>query len=651
MKWSIEKLALGGLSLASTVTIGIYAYSYWSFIKHREMANLVIRTGIVFNLFVFYLVYRVIEHEITKRKQAQAALGKALSELEIRLEERTAPLKEANDRLSNEIIEYQKAAQALQESEQRVREAVVKAPLPLMIHAEDGEVLQINEIWTELTGYTHEEIPTLEDWIARAYGERQETVKAAIAHLYELNNLVDEGEFTIRTKDGGSRIWDFSSAPLGSLPDGRRLIISMAIDITKRKQAEKEVSFLHSLTQAIFESQDFQAALSVALQKVCEATDWDLGEAWVPNGDGSALECSPAWYAKSENLVPFRKASEAFTFQPGIGIPGRVWVSKQPEWRRDVSSESNQVYLRAKLAQEAGLSASLGIPIIANEGVLAVLVFYMFASKDEDKRLIELICASTELGLMIQRKRTEGEIRKALEQEKELTELKSRIISTISHEYRTPLTSILSSAELLEHYGDTFSEERKLKHLTRIQTSAKHMTDLVNDLLFIDKGEANKLEFNPTRLNLEQFCRELVEDMRSSIPSHITLTFDCRGDGNNAYLDEKRLRQILTNLLSNAIKYSHQGGTVRFGLECVDDVAIFSIQDDGIGIPAADQLRLFESFHRASNVGMRPGTGLGLTIVKKCVDSQDGQITVASVVGVGTKFTVTLPLKQPASLY
>jgi two-component sensor histidine kinase len=300
---------------------------------------------------------------------------------------------------------------------------------------------------------------------------------------------------------------------------------------------------LHSLTQAIFESQDFQAALSVALQKVCEATDWDLGEAWVPNADGSALECSPAWYAKSENLVPFRKASETFTFQPGIGIPGRVWLSKQPEWRRDVSSESNQVYLRAKLAQEAGLSASLGIPIIGNEGVLAVLVFYMFAS-----------------------------------------------------------------------------------------------------------NEANKLEFNPTQLNLEQFCRELVEDMRSSIPSHIILTFDCRGDGNNAYLDGKRLRQILTNLLSNAIKYSRQGGTVRFGLECVDDVAIFSIQDDGIGIPAADQLRLFESFHRASNVGMRPGTGLGLTIVKKCVDSQGGQITVDSVVGVGTKFTVTLPLKQPASL-
>ena len=275
----------------------------------------------------------------------------------------------------------------------------------------------------------------------------------------------------------------------------------------------------------------------------------------------------------------------------------------------------------------------------------------MFASKEEDKRLIELICASTELGLMIQRKRTEGEIRKALEQEKELTELKSRIISTISHEYRTPLTSILSSAELLEHYGDSFSEERKLKHLTRIQTSAKHMTDLVNDLLFIDKGEANKLEFNPTQLNLEQFCRELVEDTRSSIPSHISLTFDCRGDGINAYLDEKRLRQILTNLLSNAIKYSRQGGTVRFELECVDDVAIFSIQDDGIGIPAADQLRLFESFHRASNVGMRPGTGLGLTIVKKCVDSQGGQITVDSVVGVGTKFTVTLPLKQPASLH
>jgi signal transduction histidine kinase len=144
-------------------------------------------------------------------------------------------------------------------------------------------------------------------------------------------------------------------------------------------------------------------------------------------------------------------------------------------------------------------------------------------------------------------------------------------------------------------------------------------------------------------LDVEQFCRELVEEMDPDGMSQTSITFSSQGDSNDAYLDEKLLRQILTNLLSNAIKYSPQGGIVQFDLECRDGVVRFSIQDEGIGIPAADQKRLFESFHRASNVGTLPGTGLGLSIVKKCVDLHGGQIAVESAVDVGTTFTVTLP--------
>jgi signal transduction histidine kinase len=236
-----------------------------------------------------------------------------------------------------------------------------------------------------------------------------------------------------------------------------------------------------------------------------------------------------------------------------------------------------------------------------------------------------------------------SELRKTLEKERELSEFQSRIITTLSHEYRTPLTTIQSSAELLENYSYKWTEEKKLTHLHRIQTSTKHMTNLVSDALLIGKAEANKLEFNPVPLDVEQFCRELVEEMDPDGMSLTTITFSSQGDSNDAYLDEKLLRQILTNLLSNAIKYSPQGGIVQFDLECRDGVVRFSIQDEGIGIPAADQNRLFESFHRASNVGTLPGTGLGLSIVKKCVDLHGGQIAMESAVDVGTTFTVTLP--------
>lgn len=250
-----------------------------------------------------------------------------------------------------------------------------------------------------------------------------------------------------------------------------------------------------------------------------------------------------------------------------------------------------------------------------------------------------------------QRKRAEAELTLALKKEREFSELKSRIITTISHEYRTPLTTILSSAEFLENYGHKLTEERKLKHLQRIQVSSQHLTKLVNDVLFFGQAEAEKLRFNPVPINLEQFCQEVVEEICSSNPNQTAITFSTRGNCTHACLDEKLLRQILANLLSNAIKYSPISKekcsletTVEFELECTEGIARFHIQDKGIGIPAEDLPQLFESFHRANNVGTIPGTGLGLAIVKQCVDLLEGQISVESAEGQGTTFTVTLPL-------
>lgn len=243
------------------------------------------------------------------------------------------------------------------------------------------------------------------------------------------------------------------------------------------------------------------------------------------------------------------------------------------------------------------------------------------------------------------RKRAEEELHQALEKEREFSELKSRLVSTISHEYRTPLTVIQTSVELLEKYDSKLTEQRKTTHFQRIKSSIQYLTNLVSDVLFISKSEVGKLEFNPVVLNLEQCCQELVDQTRSSANSQTSISFTCNGDCTEAYLDETLLRQILTNLLSNAIKYSPQGSTVQFDLECtVSSTAQFRIQDYGIGIPAEDLPRLFESFHRGSNIGTISGTGLGFAIVKKCVDLHKGQITVESEVGVGTTVTVTLPL-------
>lgn len=170
------------------------------------------------------------------------------------------------------------------------------------------------------------------------------------------------------------------------------------------------------------------------------------------------------------------------------------------------------------------------------------------------------------------------------------------------------------------------------------------MTELVEDVLLISKAEAGKLEFNPQPLMLKSFCKNLVAEIQLSIGKKHRIDFTYSGQVTSVYLDEKLLIQILNNLLINAIKYSPQETLVRFSCTCQQQEIIFEIQDEGIGIPVEDQKRLFESFHRAKNVGNIPGTGLGLTIVQKSVNLHNGNISLVSQVGVGTTFQVRLPL-------
>ena len=299
-----------------------------------------------------------------------------------------------------------------------------------------------------------------------------------------------------------------------------------------------------------------------------------------------------------------------------------------------------------------------------------------------------LIAYEGDIEDITERKWAEVEIKKALEIEKELNQLKSQFISMASHEFRTPLTTILASAEALEHYGHKWNEEKKLTYLHRIQATVQHMTGLVNDILVIGKTESGNFDFNPAPLDLERFCRDMIEDIKLNIDSQYSLNFVVQEakqlitkksidtsvlnkilqldsnhknlGGNDSTLlaqnqfpqeipelvsiDGKLLQHILYNLLWNAVKYSPQGGQVYLKLSYLNNYAIFQIQDEGIGIPEAEQKYLFNSFYRAQNVADISGTGLGLTIVKNFVDLHRGKIFVESEVGVGSTFTFILPL-------
>ena len=259
-----------------------------------------------------------------------------------------------------------------------------------------------------------------------------------------------------------------------------------------------------------------------------------------------------------------------------------------------------------------------------------------------------------------ERKQAEEETLKALQRERELSEAKSRFIAMTSHEFRTPLTTIQSSVDLLRRYSDPHLQEKRLEHLNRITTAIQQMDSMVQDVLLLSEAEAGKLQLKPAPVDLVQLCRSLVSELVVADGKQHNITFtptrECKALLSEAtslqtqdaapieyFLDEKLVRYILTNLLSNALKYSPQASAVQLDLICHSDKVVFRIQDQGIGIPLKDMSRLFESFHRASNVAATQGTGLGLAIVKQCVDLHGGQIWVDSVVGKGSMFTVTLP--------
>jgi signal transduction histidine kinase len=302
-----------------------------------------------------------------------------------------------------------------------------------------------------------------------------------------------------------------------------------------------------------------------------------------------------------------------------------------------------------------------GIPIVVltntNDDELAIAAVRQGAQDYLVKRQVNTEVLVRSLMYAIERRRvmeTLREVNQALENRileqtaelikaKELNQLKSEFVSMISHDFRSPLNSILLSTGLLEERADRLSEERRLTHFQLIHSAIHNMARLLDEISLIAQADSGNLKCKREPLDLEPFCRKLIRELQVNLSDRHQLNFSIQGELPPTLWDETLLRHILSNLLSNAIKYSPDGGVVQFDLIAEAKTVIFRIQDQGIGIPSSEQPELFQPFNRAKNVGTIPGTGLGLAIVKRCVEAYNGTIAVESEVGTGSTFTVILP--------
>lgn len=316
------------------------------------------------------------------------------------------------------------------------------------------------------------------------------------------------------------------------------------------------------------------------------------------------------------------------------------------------AADSNDGY--ANLLEQTENTANLVVPIAPNSNgdsaakIWGLLVAHQCAGErqwqaDEVEMLHEV---SVQLAIAIQQAELLNVTQAALAKEKQLSSFKSQIVATVSHEYRTPLASILAAASTLKQHGDKLDESKQEKFLQIIEEKARQMSKLVDDMLLVNKIELDKTKFKPVEIDLLQFLEEQIAEIRLTESDPHKLSFKVRGNTQGFWGDRGLLRLILDNLISNALKYSPNGSNVEVNLIGKDSRAIFSVKDRGIGIPKDELANLFQCFYRASNVGTIPGTGLGLAIVKACVDLHGGEINLDTKLERGTKVTVTLPKKH-----
>ena len=398
-------------------------------------------------------------------------------------------------------------------------------------------------------------------------------------------------------------------------------------------------------------------AMQVALDEICRYAGWPVGHLCLLADDaGGELLSTDVWHLdEPERFAPFVRVSEGRRFAAGVGLPGRVLASGEPEWIEELRSDAN--FPRMQAGADVGLTGGFAFPLLAGHDVVGVLEFFSPDPVLADPPLLELMAQiGTELGRVVERNRaevalraSEREVGVARDQAMEASRMKSQFLATMSHEIRTPMHGVIGFIDLLL---ETDLDPVQRDYAEGVRGAGEALVDLIDDILDFSKVESGKLELEEVEFGLDQLVDDVVqlavEEAQGKALDVVgycdpTMPIVLRGDS-------YRLRQILLNLASNAVKFTNEGHVVITadvaGTRDGKALVRLEVQDTGIGIPAHEHTRLFQPFSQgdASTTRHYGGTGLGLAISRQLAEAMGGEIAVESAPGRGSTFRVVIPL-------
>ncbi len=505
-----------------------------------------------------------------------------------------------------DITRRKQTEQLLQEYEHRYRALFEQTNDAVLILDLEGVHLDANQKASDLLGYEAGELIGMSFLHMVSASEQQQA--SQLLQTLKSGQRVPLSERTLCQQSGVAFPAEVTLALVRD-PGGKPLyILSFVRDIAERKRAE-----------AIIHHSEINLRRNVERVEAILNSSSDAIVLTYP--DGTLQQANPAF-------------TQLLGYQPDdlFGKPLAVLV--EPDWAASLNEGIAAVLESRQPRRIEVVARRQDGTTFAADTVLSPI------ATDRRQPPSGVICSLRDI---TERKQMEEELRQALEKEKEFSALKTRFVSMASHEFRTPLATIQATGDILRNYIHKMTPEQVTARFEKIQAQVKHMALMLDDVLTLGRLQDGRMEFNPVEIQVDPFCREIVDELRGLHATH-ELVYTAELAAGRARVDRKLLRQIVTNLLTNALKYSPQGTVVRFEVGEDEGWLVMRVADAGIGIPEEDQKHLFEPFHRAANVGDVSGTGLGLAITKQGVELHGGTITCDSTVGVGTTFTTSIPI-------